>query len=339
MYSKQQINNNFQTFTLTASLKKLYNNILKIAILVLAAIFIYNKLSNNTNLQNFRHLIAGLSTVKIVFTLVVVMLLMLANWSIEALKWRFLLKKIEKISVLKAVESVFCGLTIAVFTPNRIGEYGGRVFFLSPRRRVPGLVAMGIGSVGQLVLTNVLGAISLTWFAFAFFKPSIWASVGILIGAIAFCSFFLTLFFNVSSLIRVLSRIKFLKRYDRFFQFFAGYIRKDLVKVFAYCTCRFAVFTSQYCIVINMFIPELPVLSIAMMVCILFFIQSALPSLDLLDVGVRTFTASFFFGYITNQGVAIIATTAFIWLVNLILPAILGAPFVFKLNFFGTNRN
>lgn len=324
---------------MTASHRKLYNNLVKIAILILAGFFIYKKLTDNTNLSNFSKLISSLPASKIILTLLSVFMLMFVNWTLEALKWRFLLKKIEKIKVAKAIESVFCGLTMAVFTPNRIGEYGGRVFFLSPRRRVPGLVAMGIGSVGQLVLTNVLGSIALTWFLFSFFPLSKLASIAIVAGSVVFCGFFLTLYFNVGMLIKLLSRIKWLKRYDRFFKFFSGYIRKDLMKAFGYCISRFAVFTSQYCILINMFIPNLPIFSIAMMVFILFFVQSALPSLDLLDVGVRAFTASYFFGHITDQHVAIITTTAFIWLVNLIIPAILGAPFIFKLNFFGTNRN
>jgi hypothetical protein len=88
-----------------------------------------------------------------------------------------------------------------------------------------------------------------------------------------------------------------------------------------------------------MLLPRLSAFDIAMMVLILLFIQSALPSLDLLDVGVRGMTATYFFSFITDQHVAIIASTTCIWLTNLIIPAIIGAPFVFKLNFFGTNRN
>ncbi|MNV68042.1 hypothetical protein D3C71_1608720 [compost metagenome] len=72
-----------------------------------------------------------------------------------------------------------------------------------------------------------------------------------------------------------------------------------------------------------------------MMVSILFFVQSTLPSLDLFDIGVRTATASYFFSSITDQEVAVIACTASIWLINIIIPAILGTYFVFKLNFFG----
>jgi hypothetical protein len=97
---------------------------------------------------------------------------------------------------------------------------------------------------------------------------------------------------------------------------------------------RFAVFTTQYLLVIYLLIPELSFIDSALMVFILFFIQSALPSLDLLDIGVRSLTATYFFGYITQQDIAIMASTALVWLVNLIIPAILGSFFVFKLNFF-----
>lgn len=79
-------------------------------------------------------------------------------------------------------------------------------------------------------------------------------------------------------------------------------------------------------------------MEILMMVSILFFVQSTLPSLDLFDIGVRTATASYFFSSITDQEVAVIACTASIWLINIIIPAILGTYFVFKLNFFGNSQ-
>ena len=81
-------------------------------------------------------------------------------------------------------------------------------------------------------------------------------------------------------------------------------------------------------------------MDILTMVCILFFVQSTLPSLDLFDIGVRSYTAAYFFSFVTSHEVAVIACTASIWLINIIIPAILGSYFVFKLNFFGnTERN
>lgn len=264
---------------------------------------------------------------------------MLLNWFLEALKWVFLMRNIEKLSVWRAVESVFCGLTWAIFTPNRIGEYGGRVFFLPPRKRVQGIIAMAVGAIGQMTVTNVLGAWALLWFVGDFIPLNISLHYAIAFLVIVFCTFFLLFFFNIRWMLSLLNSISFLKQFRKFFAILARYRKNDLIKIFGFSLARFAVFTTQYYLIIHLLLPELPAFEMIMMVIILLFIQSALPSLDLLDVGVRGMTATYFFGYITSQEVAIMAATTSIWLINLIIPAIIGAPFVFKLNFFGTNRN
>lgn len=318
--------------------KKIASILFKAAILLMAFGFIFYKLNNNRNIASFERLIGALSPdlVKIVLTGVV--LLMFLNWFIEALKWQYLVRRIEKISTWKAVESVFCGLTWAIFTPNRIGEYGGRVFFLSPRKRIPGAIAMGVGAMGQMVITNIIGAFALLWFVGRFMQLNflLYYALGFLV--LVFCGFFLLFYFNIRWLNGLLARIGFLKPFQKFFSILARYKKSELWRAFGYGLFRFAVFTTQYYLVIHLLIPQLPVFEMLMMIFILFFIQSALPSLDLLDVGVRSMTATYFFSFITGQEVAIMAATACIWLINLIIPAVLGSVFVLKLNFFGTNR-
>ena len=319
--------------------KKYLSIVFKAAILILAFWFIYKKLSDNENISNFNSLAKALSPKSVYLVLVAVFLLMFLNWFLEALKWKFLVQRIEKISVWKAVESVFCGLTWAVFTPNRIGEYGGRVFFLSPRKRIIGAIAMGVGAIGQMVITNILGSLALLWFIGKFLHPNIVVYYALIFLVAIFCGFFLLFYFNIRWLYGLLSRIRFLKPFQKFFSILGRYNKKELWQVFLYCISRFAVFTTQYCLIIYLLVPEIALFDMVMMIFILFFIQSALPSLDLLDIGVRSMTATYFFGFITDQDIAIMAATACIWLVNLIIPAILGSVFVLKLNFFGNNHN
>lgn len=309
------------------------------SILLLAFAFIYKKLSNNENLANFEKIIKGLSSAQVWTVLSVVLLLMFLNWVLEAFKWKFLVKTIEEISLFKAIESVFCGLTIAVFTPNRIGEYGGRVFFLAPRRRIFGVIAMTVGAMGQMIITNVLGALAILWFVGTFTSVSGFLYFLLILLTVLFCAFFIVFFFNINRISFLFRRISFLKRFGKFLKLLNRYRKKELWTVFIFCFARFAVFTAQYCLVINLLIPDLQLFQMSMMVFILFFVQSALPSLDLLDVGVRSMTATYFFSFITQQEVAVMAATACIWFVNLIIPAILGSVFVFKLNFFGTDNN
>ncbi len=312
---------------------------IKIIIIGLALSYIFKKLNNNQSIDDFRMLLNDLSVKRVWFVLSVVTLLMFLNWFLESLKWRYLVRRIENISIWKAVESVFCGLTWAIFTPNRIGEYGGRVLFLSPRKRIIGVVAMSIGSFGQLVVTNVIGALALFWFLSNFMNlnPFLLFGIGFLI--FIFCGFFLLFYFNIHWIDGLLSRIKFIRRYKRFFGIFSRYNVSELFKVVIYCVLRYLVFTTQYYLVIHLLIPDIRVLDMVMFLFILYFIQSALPSIDLFNVGVRVGTASYLFAFITDHDLAIMASFAFIWVLNLIIPAILGSVFVLKLKFFDNSSN
>lgn len=319
--------------------KKILSVIIKITVLVLAFWFIFQKLSNNQNISNFRSLTDKLSASSVQTVIASLVVLMLLNWFIEALKWKYLLRNVEKLTTWRAVESVFCGLTWAVFTPNRIGEYGGRVFFLSPRKRIIGVISMAVGAVAQMVITNVLGSLALLWFVGSFIQLHIIVNFALTFLVAIFCSFFLLFYFNIQLIDGLLAKVKLIKPFRRFFSILAKYKKADLLRILLFSLGRFTVFTIQYCLIIHLLIPEMPIFSMVLMLFIFFFIQSALPSLDIFDIGVRALTATYFFGFLTNQEVAIMAATASIWLVNLIIPAVLGSVFVLKLNFFGSTRS
>ncbi|WP_316813582.1 hypothetical protein [Pedobacter heparinus] len=325
---------------MTSGYKKILSNLLKAAIVILAFWFIYKKLSSNQNLKEFKNLLAQLPRQEIIIVLTIVCILMLVNWGLEALKWKRLIARVEQISIWRAIESVFCGLTWAVFTPNRIGEYGGRVFFLSPKRRIIGVVAMAVGSIGQMVLTNVFGAIAVTIFIYRFVTVDYRLFYALMTLSAMFCAFFIIFYFNIRWLNGILLSMRFTRKYKKFYSILARYSKKELLMILFYCLARYTVFSTQYFILFFWLIPEIHYLDVLMMVSILFFVQSTLPSLDLFDIGVRSVTASYFFSFVTGHDVAVIACTASIWLINIIIPAILGSYFVFKLNFFGnTQRN
>ncbi len=320
---------------MTSGYKKIVSYSIKIAVVAFAFWFIFVKLTTNGDLKEFVLLLKAIPVLQITSVLSLMFVLMLVNWGLEALKWRRLVSGIEKIGLWKSVESVFCGLTWAVFTPNRLGEYGGRVFFLSPKRRIMGVVAMAVGNIGQMVLTNVFGIIALCFFIHKFNPLEKGLFVALCALAIAFCLFFLVFYFNIRWLNGILLSMRFTRKYKKFYIVLSRYKKIELFKILSFCFARYLVFTTQYFIMFFWLIPHVHYADIIMMVCILFFIQSALPSLDLFDIGIRSVTALFFFKFLTGQNAAVVACIASIWLINIIIPAILGAYFVFKLNFFG----
>jgi len=323
---------------LTKAAKKLFSFLIKAGILVLAFAFIYHQyLQKGDSIKQFQQLISHISRQEVIITLSSVALLMLVNWILESFKWRYLTRHLEKISAWDAIEAVFCGLTWAIFTPNRLGEYAGRVLFLPSRKRVYGVFAMAVGSFGQNVITNVLGLSALLWYLLTYYHLNVWLYAAIAIGSIGAMAFFLIIFFHIIWVVDLLDHIPYIKKFHRFFDIMGRYKKQELIKIMGFSLARYAVFSFQYYLIIHLLIPEIPAFQMMMLVFVFFFIQSALPSLDLLDIGVRSGAATLLFVHVTNQSLAIIAAVSSIWLINLIIPAILGSVFVFKLNFFDRN--
>ncbi len=317
--------------------RKTLNYLLKLGIVSLTIWFVYRHLNHNKNLEQFVNRIHKIGKTEVYTAIALVTILMLVNWVLEAVKWQYLTRLLEKMSLWKAIEAVFCGLTMAIITPNRIGEYGGRILYLPVRKRVHGIFAMAVGAFGQNTVTNVVGSLSLLYFIHTYLPLNPWFSLGITLLAGVFIFLILLFYFRIRWLVFLLDKIRFLKKYHRFFSIMAKYSFQQLVSIMLLSLARFVVFSSQYYILIHILLPDLHLIPVMLMVFNLFFIQSAIPSLDLLDIGVRNFIANYLFGFITAQSVAIMACVSCVWLINLIIPAILGSVFVLKLNFFGNN--
>jgi len=328
-----------KSLRLTKAQKKYVGLAIKLLVFGLAAWYIVRKVTDKTSLDKFQALLNGLEQSSVVWTLSIVVLLMLVNWLMEVVKWQYLVRRIEKISFWKAFQSVFCGLTWAIFTPNRLGEYGGRVLFLKPENRAKGAVAMGVGLFAQLVLTSIAGSLSIAWFVSTFLDTPLSVQFGVWVLAVLYATGFLVLFFNVRWVDVLVGKIRWLRRVKPFFAVLEDYTIKELAVVLFNSFARFVIFTSQYIILMEAMLPELPFMSTVFMIFILFFVQSALPTLDIFDFSVRSFVASNLYSYITTQEIAVMAIVSCIWFVNLILPAIFGAVFVFKINFFGDSKS
>ena len=81
-------------------------------------------------------------------------------------------------------------------------------------------------------------------------------------------------------------------------------------------------------------IPAIPLYIVVLLMFVFFFIQSAIPSLDIVDISVRVYTAITLFGYVTDKTIAVVVAVSLIYVVNMLVPAVLGSVFVFKLKFF-----
>ncbi|WP_031301276.1 lysylphosphatidylglycerol synthase domain-containing protein [Sphingobacterium paucimobilis] len=324
---------------MTKTQKKYLNYGIKFGIVGLAIWFIITKVNNQQNLLAFTSLVKSIPSSTMYVTLGVVVVLMLCNWFLEVVKWRYLSRNLESLSYWKAIQSVFCGLTWAIFTPNRIGEYGGRVLLLQPKNRARGAVLMGVGLFAQLVLTSFFGALSIAWFVTVFIDAPASVILAIWMIAIIYAFAFLLLYFNVQWIDHLVGKLSWLSKVKPFFSVLKDVSSRELLHVLLLSLARFVIFTSQYVILMVVILPEIPLISMILMIFILFFVQAAVPSLDIFDFSVRSFVASNLYSYVTTQEIAVMAIVSCIWFVNLILPAIIGSFFVLNVNYLSDSNS
>lgn len=86
---------------------------------------------------------------------------MLLNWGIEAYKWKFLVQKINPIKLQRTFKAVWTGVTLGLFTPNRVGEFGGRILYVPRKFRIKAVIVSLIGSFSQNIATIFFGVIGL----------------------------------------------------------------------------------------------------------------------------------------------------------------------------------
>ena len=320
--------------------KKTIGFLLKIGIVAFALFFLFKQLTDKTTIDQFNSTDIINQIKEHWFIMVIVLFMMFLNWFLEALKWQFLIKKIENISFLKSIRAVFSGITVSAFTPNRVGEYGGRVFCLDTADRIQAVLITVIGSMAQLLTTIFFGSVGILLLPKYLPEfPQILSSINLSFSILVFLTFLVNsllvfLFLNTHVLSKVLSKIKFLNKYEKYNTVFSFYTTKELAKVLLFSVVRYAVFTTQFFILLLVFGVEISYLDAIVLIMTMLFVISIIPTIAITEIGVRGSVAIFLFGLVSFNTIGIISATLVLWIINLLLPALIGTLFIFSLKFF-----
>ena len=94
---------------------------------------------------------------------------------------------------------------------------------------------------------------------------------------------------------------------------------------------RYLVFTSQFVLFVRAFAPGTAPFAAYLGVALVFFAKFLIPSVTLLDIGIREGAAVFFYGQLGVAEAAALNAAFFIFCTNLLLPAAAGLPFVLNM--------
>src|SRR5690606_25820833 len=73
---------------------------------------------------------------------------------------------------ITALKSVFAGCSITMLTPNRIGEYGGRILYVKEENRISAIPLTILGGISQLIVTLIMGSAGLLYLKYFIHQPA-----------------------------------------------------------------------------------------------------------------------------------------------------------------------
>ena len=273
---------------------------------LVCAIAIYREVIQNQNIENYGHdLQAKFVTIKFVYW-ALFMVLMLFNLSTEALKWKVVLEDSSPISFKKSIQSVFVGQAFAFYTPNRLGDYMGRTMMLDNGNKKVAVAKMVWLSYAQLIVTVLLGGIAL------FIRPLFWAWLKWIIPLVLFA---MLLLYYIS--IQFKGRWHFLNLMQISLQ-----IKNKLL---LFSLLRYSIFLLQYALAAYMLGVQVSIFDLWVSVALLLLSLSVLPCISITEWVVRGQILILLLGPWCENSLLLIALSTLIWLINLLIPAIIGS--------------
>ena len=303
--------------------KQLFVFAIKLTIVIAAAYFIYQKLAYNSAL-NFDDFTSQVSQTKLFTPFIITALLFASflNWLLEVLKWRTLVSHLKKITIWESTAHTLGSLTASLFTPNRVGEYGAKALFFgkTEQKRIVGLNFLG--NLAQLAATVVFGIAGLIGFVLVFSVAIPW---NLLLRISVVCILFLGIGIW---LIRKKPFQKLLFSWKRLRAFFASVSGEIHLKNLCYALLRYLIFAHQFYILLYLFDPSISYGITMCMITSLYLITSLIPMLFIFDVVVKGSVAVWLFSYLSIPELTILSVVALMWILNFVLPSIMGSYFV-----------
>ncbi|MBI3883383.1 MAG: flippase-like domain-containing protein, partial [Sphingobacteriales bacterium] len=260
-----------------------------------------------------------------------VLLLMIINWGIEARKWQLLVKHIQGFSFFRAFKSVLSGCSITMLTPNRVGEYGGRILYVEEGNRIKAISLTIVGSISQLLVTLITGCIGLFILRFSSpesknalnILPAFWSNI-LLSLSLTITVFLLFFYLRIGWLVRIMEKIPALAKVVTHIAVLDEFNNKQLVRILLLSFTRYLVFVLQYIVLLQVMHTEIPGWICFWLISVFYLVMAVAPTLGFVELPVRAKASWEILKFYTSNELGVGTAALGIWLINLVLPAIIG---------------
>ena len=302
---------------------------------------IYRQLQRQPNWKesflHIRHALAGEG----IWKLWLAILLMLVNWSIEARKWQVVIRRIQPISFFQSLKAIFTGTTMAFFTPNRIGEYVGRILYINDDKRIQAISLTIVCSMAQLLITLLAGLGGLLYMknVIAARQPadtSLLFWINTLLSIIVLGTLILTLFyFRLAWLVKWVEKIPRIERFVRYIRVLDSFNATILLHILSLSGARYMVFIGQYYLLFAVFDVTLTPMQVFASIGVIFLVLAVVPTIAVItELGVRWKASIELVQFFSTNTWGVLATSLSVWIINLVIPALIGSLLILGIRIF-----
>ncbi|PIB36152.1 hypothetical protein BFP72_12480 [Reichenbachiella sp. 5M10] len=249
------------------------------------------------------------------------LLLLPLNIYMESYKWQYIMRRYASRSIWEVCKLILSGRSLNVFTPFGVGDAFARLADVDLKVRDRAIAALLGARITQMVPTLMLGSVSVLWmFAAGLDLSSLLHYIYVLGGVVAVLS--VLFWFCATHIHRVRQQYRLS---------FSSLSSRQWGVMLLLSLGRYMVFTLQFCLVFYAVGLRLPLYQLILGVFWIFFFKTVVPNLTILgDLMKRELSAVLFFSLLTDEWVAVSLASAWVWVINIVLPAVGGVFFVSK---------
>jgi len=301
--------------------QKLLTSLLKWGIFVLSILFIYRELFHQRNATELFYQYGNRCLENIEY-LIAACLLMPLNWFLESYKWKRLMHPEVLLKPLKALRATFAGVAVSILTPNRVGEFAGRMLFIPLDKRNIAITMSLAGSIAQLMVTLILGGLFAGIHAYQLELLQIWHII-LGVGVLSICMW---LYLSIDKADVILKKWKNNSFVQQAKEALGQLNNAKLLEALIWSAMRYIVFSLQLGLLIFGLVelnPSFNPLSLIIIVPIYFLAQTIIPTIALSEIGVRGMILATMFTE-NAPGSDLLMTSTLLWLINIVGPALFG---------------
>ena len=300
---------------------------------------VFKQIKNQPNLEgSWLNIKASFTDIR-VLNFILVFVLMFVNWSLEALKWKISVQGVQPVSFFRSLKAIFSGVSFSVTTPNRTGEYLGRVLYMDDGNRLRVISLTILGSISQLLVTIFFGMLGLLILRHDIDKMSLsgwmeWLKDLGIIGAFLAFIVLTVFYFRIGWLVKWIDKIPAIKKYIWLINELEKTDTTLLMRLLSISLLRYLVFVTQYFLLFRFFGVEVNWWQGFWATAIVFFVMAITPTIELFEVVKKMYVTKEIFAIFTVNTLAIGFVTTTIWCINLVIPAAIGSLLILGIKFF-----